>query len=117
MAEQIENYRHYVLEDRDLAELKDICFTSNIGRHHFEHRLGIVAHNKQELINKLSATTIDSSLLKNNKLAFLFTGQGSQYLNMAQELYSTQPVFQENCDRCFEVLEQYLDVSLKKVNL
>lgn len=82
--------------------LRDICFTSNIGRHHFPRRCAIVAQDQQDLIaqlNKISA----GNLIPNPKIAFLFTGQGSQYKGMAQQLYDTCTVFRENCDRCWEI--------------
>ena len=47
----------------------------------------------------------------------MFSGQGSQYVGMAQELYQTEAVFKENCDRCFQILEQYLDTPLKDIIL
>ncbi|MEN9567126.1 MAG: McyG protein, partial [Cyanobacteriota bacterium] len=97
----VASYKTYLQENHKIF-LKDICLTSNIGRHHFSYRQGIVAANKQELINKLSDLSI-GDLQHHHKLAFLFTGQGSQYLGMAQQLYDTQPVFKENCDLCFEI--------------
>ena len=108
----VTSYQEYLLKRSDF-ELSDVCFTSNVGRHHFDYRLGIVANNKLELADKLNQIpAIDS--IRHNKLAWLFTGQGSQYVGMAQQLYNTQSVFRENCDRCFQILQLYLNTSLQK---
>ena len=96
------------------VELSDICLTSNLGRHHFDRRLGIVASSKLELADKLQQTLPANSIQSNNKIAFLFTGQGSQYVGMGQQLYNTQSVFRENCDRCWEILQLY-NTSLQKI--
>ena len=93
------------------VELSDICLTSNIGRHHFDRRVGIVATNKFELAHKLQQTST-ANLIQSNKIAFLFTGQGSQYVGMGQQLYNTQFVFRNNCDRCFEILQSYTDTNI-----
>ena len=108
LAEQIANYQSF-LKEQNSASLADICFTSNTGRHHFEQRISIVASDKKELIDRLAAAAINSLVPQSNKLAFLFTGQGSQYIGMGQQLYDLQPVFRANCDRCFAILESYLD--------
>ncbi len=115
LRELIVKYQNFVGAIRE-SPLRDICFTSNIGRHHFNYRLGIVAKNQQELADKLNQISIKNQFRQNNKIAFLFTGQGSQYVGIAQQLYDIQPVFQKNCDRCFEILQPYIDKPIIGVN-
>ena len=119
LRELAQRYVSYLDSDQD-AELGDICFTANTGRKHFNHRLAVVAESKQQLQEQLAAfppsmvgvvTTQD----KPNAIAFLFTGQGSQYVGMGRQLYETQPTFREALDRCDEILRSYLDQSLLEV--
>jgi acyl transferase domain-containing protein len=42
------------------------------------------------------------------RLAFLFPGQGAQYIGMAQALYETEAVFRNALDRCASVLDPLL---------
>lgn len=49
------------------------------------------------------------------KLAFLFSGGGCKYAEMAYQLDQTQPTFRKAIDRCAEILTSYLDVPLLEI--
>jgi acyl transferase domain-containing protein/SAM-dependent methyltransferase len=103
----------------------DVCFTANAGRSHFSHRLAVVAASAPELQAKLAALgggCEPAGLLRGARqeatspeVAFLFTGQGSQYAGMGRQLYDTQPTFRRALDRCDEVLRSHLDESLLSI--
>jgi len=113
LQELAQRYVNYLKTDTSLA---DICFTAHTGRKHFEHRLTVVAASSQQLQAQLQdfspATVVN---VQPKKIAFLFTGQGSQYVGMGQQLYNTQPTFRQALDRCDEILRPYLDKPLLEV--
>jgi acyl transferase domain-containing protein/acyl carrier protein len=119
------NYHTYLKNHKEL-EIASVCFSANTGRSHFDRRLAILAADKQELIDKLAKISTGSteeeapgvyagtlySNSKSPKIVFLFTGQGSQYVNMGRQLYETQPVFRQAMEQCGRILQLYLEKSL-----
>jgi myxalamid-type polyketide synthase MxaB len=93
--------------------LADFCHSANVGRSHFNHRTSIVADSRAAMIESLkkaadgkhdrSTKAGEVRIAVKPKIAFLFTGQGSQYVNMAQDLYQVHPEFRrwiDECNRC-----------------
>jgi malonyl CoA-acyl carrier protein transacylase len=119
LRELAQRYLGYLDADRD-TPLADICFTANTGRKHFNHRLTVLAESKRHLREQLADfEQLGTSVVKNqnqpSKIAFLFTGQGSQYLGMGYQLYKTQQTFRKTLDRCDEILRPYLKKPLIEV--
>ncbi|MEM9271363.1 MAG: SDR family NAD(P)-dependent oxidoreductase [Cyanobacteria bacterium P01_F01_bin.143] len=117
---------HEYLSTHAKLEIGDICFSSNVGRSHFEHRLAVVVASSQELAAKLDAFNSEEEVVglslgksinasKKSRIAFLFTGQGSQYVGMGQELFQTQPLFRQTLEKCQEILSPYLEIPLLKI--
>jgi acyl transferase domain-containing protein len=107
------------------ASLSNICFTANTGRSHFVNRYAVTGQESAQVVEKLKALVAGKKLGEGlnsaatskgrPKIAFLFTGQGSQYVGMGRQLYETQPTFRQALTQCAELLRPYLDVPLLDV--
>ncbi|OBQ31619.1 MAG: hypothetical protein AN485_23575, partial [Anabaena sp. MDT14b] len=124
--EELVSCYHNHLENHRELELADVCYTANTGRTHFNHRIAAISTNQQELAEKLlnyaageEVAGVFSNELPSStsvpKVAFLFTGQGSQYLNMGRQLYQTQSVFRQALDECDQILRTELEHPLLEV--
>lgn len=102
------------------ASLENICFTANTGRSHFAYRLAVVAKSLAQVRQHLSTFVADQQQAVvpcNNqpKIAFLFTGQGSQYIGMGRKLYEQAPTFRQALDQCDELLRPHIKQSLLSI--
>ncbi|MFI0817944.1 type I polyketide synthase [Streptomyces sp. NPDC021098] len=100
--------------------LADIAFSLATGRAAFEHRAAIVADDRDGLVRALDALTREEPApglfdgkVAGGKVAFLFTGQGSQRLGMGRELYEAYPVFAGALDEVCAELDPHLERPLK----
>ena len=119
LTDLIKNYANYLAKHPNL-DLADLCFTANRGRRHFPQRLALVADSLenlhaqlQESMQRMSeATPSPDQPPAPPKIAFLFTGQGSQYVSMGRQLYATQPLFRQTLETCDEILQPLLGESI-----
>ncbi len=100
-------YEEYLKDTSD--NMANIAFTSNIGRTHFPYRLSFVGSNKEDIIRKLAKNSVERPALNDPKIAFLFTGQGSQYFNMGKDLYDTNSFFREKIIQCDQLFRKELN--------
>jgi acyl transferase domain-containing protein/surfactin synthase thioesterase subunit len=114
--------RHHAwLDGRPDADLPDICYTLSSGRNHFAHRFATVAGSIEQLraalASELQRGPADDRAPAGGprRLAFLFSGQGSQHAGMAAELYRHQPEFRAVVDRCAALLRDRLERPLLDV--
>ena len=93
--------RHRLALERGAVELADHCFSTNTGRTALEHRLALVAADRDAAIDLLLAAErgeqrpalLRGVVTPGRKLAFLCAAQGSQHAHVAHALYAAEPRF------------------------
>lgn len=93
------------LNDYPDQAIEQVAYSLATTRSHFRRRTAIVAKDRNELLTRLSKP-VETIIPEPGKLAFLYTGQGSQYIGMAKELYKTEPVFTQALDECLDLIEK-----------
>src|SRR5262249_28838448 len=114
-----QNLSAYLGENRDLP-LEDVAFTYQAGRKALTHRRTVVAASAEEAIGLLRGENSNRVFTgqageKAPEIVFMFSGQGSQYVNMGRELYETESTFREHLDSCAERLAAELQLDLRKL--
>ncbi|WP_228084246.1 type I polyketide synthase [Streptomyces profundus] len=90
------------------AEPVDVGFALATGRAVFGYRAGVVAGDRGELLAGLAAVAGGAGVVGqpvSGGVAFLFPGQGAQYLGMGRGLAEAFPVFGEALDGVLEQLD------------
>ncbi|WP_371525599.1 aminotransferase class I/II-fold pyridoxal phosphate-dependent enzyme [Streptomyces sp. NBC_01283] len=114
-------YRTHLAAHQD-TPLGDLCHSANTGRSHLSHRAALTVSTAEGLDAALEdlardepSTAVSRGQVvgaQRPKVAFLFSGQGTQYAGMAKELYAAHPSFAATLDRADEVLRPLIDVPL-----
>ncbi len=104
--------------------LSDVCGTANQCRSQLVRRLVCLAADRATLLDQLTAiaagdpcdgVVMGQASRRPGKLAFLFTGQGSQAIGMARGLHQQHPVFRQAFEQCTAILDPLLARPLAEV--
>ena len=105
---------HVLNSGQDIA---DISYTLQHGRNYYKHRSLLVY--KRTAANEDPSLVTDSGVsgiqeLFNPSVVFMFTGQGSQYTGMAEDLYYEFSTFREIVDSAGAYLKENFNLNILK---
>jgi amino acid adenylation domain-containing protein len=110
----IENLEKF-LEDSS-NEIGDIAYTLQNGRNDYSNRALIYGKDVRSISQnlKIEGNYITGKLKWNNPgIVFMFTGQGSQYINMGKGLYDSFELFRNIVDEAHNILSSKFHIQLK----
>ena len=104
----------------DTVDLADVAYTLQTGRRAFSHRRALVCCDRDEALQLLAQPDpkrVFSGKAERQRagVAFLFPGQGAQYVNMGRTLYRSEARFRSEVDECSEVLRPHLGLDLRTI--
>jgi len=113
---QLRNY----LEQNPDASLPDVAYTLQVGRRALDYRRIMICHDRDDAVKSLNSQDPQRIFSHHRKpghcpVIFMFSGQGSQYANMGQELYEVEPTYQKHVDTCAEILQPYLGLDIRSL--
>ncbi|NIM11555.1 MAG: amino acid adenylation domain-containing protein [Candidatus Aminicenantes bacterium] len=118
MTENLVNY----LKQNPGIKLADAAYTLQVGRQAFIHRKIAVCSTINEAVEVLTAQgergkKAQQFTIKENKrpVIFMFSGQGTQYVDMGLDLYRRYSEFQQEIDRCSEILKPLTGYDLRAI--
>ncbi|MFF7459765.1 type I polyketide synthase, partial [Kitasatospora sp. NPDC008115] len=103
---------HAFATDRPDVDARDIAHALATTRTAFEHRAAVIAHDRGELLDGLNALKegrpsphlvtgpVGQRVQGRGKTAFVFPGQGSQWVGMGRDLFRTSTVFRDHIHAC-----------------
>jgi acyl transferase domain-containing protein/aryl carrier-like protein len=113
---------HSHVEEHADLRLTDIAFSQATTRAALDHRAAVIAEDRHELLRGLAALAQGTAAQNfvhdeadDGRVAFLFSGQGSQRLGMGQELYEAFPAFTRALDDVCMIMDPHLGRSLRDV--
>ncbi|MBA6151371.1 polyketide synthase [Gelidibacter maritimus] len=101
-------------------KLADVAYSLSATRDSFNKRRFILATDSEDAVKQLiseNGSTVKTSELKSipQNLAFLFPGQGAQYLQMGKALYEQESVFRDAVDACAKILQEAFKYDIRNI--
>jgi len=110
--------QEYIKNEKEL-DLSDLTYTLKTGRTDFKHRNYVVCKDRDEALTQLKNIEIDeqvSTVVNQRKnIVFMFPGQGSQYFEMAKDVYEEESYFKSIVNDGFEILNQITGQDYSKI--
>ncbi len=113
------NFKNFINDNQEI-NIADAAYTLQTGRVSFADRKYFVVESGVDSVEQInspgpvrSGSGIIQALPKG--IAFMFPGQGSQYVNMGSNLYRDEIVFREAIDQCADILNNYLKQDLRTI--
>ena len=96
------------VEDHPELSVADLCFSASTARDEAEHRAAaVVVDHPWDVLATIAAGGVRSSIASGivrrghrPRVAFVFSGQGTQYARQGHGLYTAEPVFARALDDC-----------------
>jgi acyl transferase domain-containing protein/glutamate-1-semialdehyde aminotransferase len=100
-------------------DLADAAFTLQNGRRAFDYRQAFTCSDHDSAQKVLSAAPVKTKAAQSaaafEGVAFMFPGQGAQYVDMGRSLYDEEPLFRREVDEACEVLAPFLGRDLRQI--
>src|ERR1043165_1917149 len=108
------------LREHPEANLADVAYTLQTGRKSLAYRRALVCRDHADASMALETrdprrVSTSGPAVGQTSVAFMFSGLGNHYVNMARELYQTESVFRKTVDQCCEYLKPQLGLDLREI--
>lgn len=115
----LENLANW-LENHPEQSLADAAYTLQTGRRQFAFTAICVSDSHADSIaairqSKAGRVINEQRPAEQADIAFMFPGQGNQYVNMGADLYRSEPLFREIVDNCCEIIKADFNYDLREI--
>jgi acyl transferase domain-containing protein/acyl-CoA synthetase (AMP-forming)/AMP-acid ligase II len=115
LTETARSLRDHLADCDDSDALHDIAYTLATKRHHFRYRAAVIGDTTESVAAQLTSLTERQSVTPSDglsRLAFVFSGQGTQWCGMGLAMMEREPVFRQTMEECDAVYRQLTGHSL-----
>ncbi|MBS0180170.1 MAG: SDR family NAD(P)-dependent oxidoreductase [Nitrospira sp.] len=101
------------------VNLGDVAYTLQEGRRPLPYRRWVVAKTVEEARQGLAGHSVLSGMsgpiTEARQVAFMFSGQGSQYSHMGRSLYEQEQTFRQHVDQCAVLLARHFGRDIRSI--